>query len=225
MAHILASLEIIESNKEIAKRIAEELAKRVKVIFNKSLTQIEQEARLMIGLAIESQPEWDSLQGGVLQAELGVPEVDIRLTNILNAFLQSIKVRVHDVKVGARSFRGLISLEGLESDFQSILTLEDASYVSENAKGIQTDIPWLQWLLLEGDVTIAGYEFKTTPRKVVTKYSRTGLGLMFRRVTGRWRIPPQFAGTIQDNFITRALVQVDKKLDTIFRQSIAKNFK
>ena len=65
------------------------------------------------------------------------------------------------------------------------------------AKG---DLHWLQWLLERGDeIIVAGYEFGGNSGR-----GRSGLGYM--TTGGSFRVPPQFSGTKDNNFISRALV-------------------
>jgi hypothetical protein len=33
---------------------------------------------------------------------------------------------------------------------------------------------------------------------------------------GAWRVPPEFSGTLEDNFITRAFVNKEKDLNALF---------
>jgi hypothetical protein len=77
--------------------------------------------------------------------------------------------------------------------------LPEATYVT--AKG--TPIPWLDWLILQGDrIIVLGYDvdFDLTPAERAR--SRTGMALM-ERGSG-WRVPPEFSGTAESNFLTRA---------------------
>jgi len=130
------------------------------------------------------------------------------LTSIINTFINSITVKFVPAKVKIKTVVSGIVIE-VDKGFREITSLPSASYITDKGK----TIPWLRWLLLEGDITIGHYVFRTTPIDVVRAYSRTGLGLMFVKRSGRWTMPPEFAGTEQNNFITRAIAQVRVQIE------------
>ena len=62
------------------------------------------------------------------------------------------------------------------------------------------DLHWLDWLLKRGDnMIISNYQYNPQ-----TGLGRSGLGNMVGG--GSFRVPPQFSGTVDDNFITRAFL-------------------
>jgi hypothetical protein len=59
----------------------------------------------------------------------------------------------------------------------------------------------LEWLLLEGNKTIIkNQQVIVRP----SKFSRTGMALM-QESNKSWKVPSQYAGTIRNNWITRAI--------------------
>jgi len=61
------------------------------------------------------------------------------------------------------------------------------------------DLHWLQWLLEKGDaIIIDSYEY--SPQ---SGFGRSGGGSM--KLGGSWRVPPEYAGTPEDNFISDSL--------------------
>ena len=91
-----------------------------------------------------------------------------------------------------------IKLQMIQQDFADLLSLGSASFTSEN----NSQIDWLRWLLLEGDtIIITNYNFILGPNPA----SRTGGGIMRKNGAGSWRVPPEYAGTVQNNWITRGL--------------------
>jgi hypothetical protein len=74
------------------------------------------------------------------------------------------------------------------------------------------NLHWLDWLLTKGDeIIISNYQYN--PK---TGFGRSGLGNMIPG--GVFRVPPQYSGTIKDNFVTRALTgnEQDKAITQIF---------
>jgi hypothetical protein len=45
-------------------------------------------------------------------------------------------------------------------------------------------------------------------------FGRSKLGTMDKG--GAWRVPPEFAGTLEDNFVTRAFLGKEKDLNSLF---------
>ena len=77
-------------------------------------------------------------------------------------------------------------------------------------------LDWLNWLLTRGDDIIVGdYSFIQKPG-----IGRSGLGAM--TAGGVFRIPPEYSGTQDDNFITRTLLSeaVTDQLTQVLEQHI-----
>lgn len=101
----------------------------------------------------------------------------------------------------------------IPADFDDILALPEASYFTDK----QQLIPWLQWLIIEGDkVIVRDYDFSVRNNR----FSRTGLGIMVEGAGRRWKVPAEFSGTVQNNFITRALRDADREIEDIIINEI-----
>jgi hypothetical protein len=101
----------------------------------------------------------------------------------------------------------------IKSDFNDLISMGESVVVTE--KG--TDLNWLSWLLIDGDaIIISDYMFVAGPFDT----SRTGMGIM-RQSGGAWRVPPEFAGQINNNWITRAIDAAASEIDNTL-QSILK---
>lgn len=212
MVSFNATINLIETTKNIARKILIEFRNQLRKIFPISLPKLQVQVRELVRQAIQRQPEYISLLGGTLQGELGVPESDRRLSVIIDTYINSIVVKLRPIQIRARTLSGSIVIQ-FDAQFIELLSLSEAAYLTDKGE----TIPWLQWLLLEGDLTITEYTFNTVPSDVVDKYSRTGLGLMFKRKGGRWSMPPEFAGTAGNNFITRAIAGIQPELDRLAR--------
>lgn len=206
------TINLVETTKQIAKKILIEFRNQLRKIFPISLPKLQLKIRELVRQAIQRQPEYISLLGGTLQGELGVPESGRRLSVIIDTYIDSIVVKLMPIQIRARTLSGRIVIQ-FDSQFIELLSLSESAYLTDKGQ----TIPWLQWLLLEGDLTITEYTFNTSPRAVIDIYSRTGLGLMFRRRGGRWSMPSEFAGTIGNNFITRAIAGIQPELDRLAR--------
>ena len=75
---------------------------------------------------------------------------------------------------------------------------------------------WLRWLLKEGAKPIViGYQY------VPGKAGRSRGGVMMANAQS-WRVPPQFSGTDENNFITRAFSGREKEVQDLFGQLLGK---
>jgi hypothetical protein len=127
--------------------------------------------------------------------------------------LTDIWVNNIDVKFSqsGNSF-GVFTIGIIQSDYSDVLSSPDASFSYASAFTSGT-IEWLRWLLLEGtNVLVTSYDF------VPSNEGRTGMGTMVYKKSGSWTVPPEFAGTASDNFVLRALADIDKNFDVIIRQ-------
>lgn len=200
------SLDLVQSNKDIAKKInqaiLQELKPRLSDVFKKSREYI----RPIVIAAIKSQPEYNSLMSGSLKFQFGLPDAASRINTILDTIEKSLYVEYQNPKIVGQSISGGFFIGMVNSDFTDILSLSESTFITE--KG--TPLEWLKWLLIEGDKTIiTGYEFNIGN----FKNSRTGGGIMTSSMSGTWRVPPEFAGSIENNWITRAVDSVSDSIE------------
>ena len=204
------SLDLI--NEAVA---AKELERRLRTVVESRLQvaapAVLEHARELFGQALREEPHYTSLLNGTLREELGLknPAEEVEL---------AIAAAVSAIKVASLPARGL-SLGGLEvlllgEAYQQAIAI--GSY--ENDGKHKTQIPWLEWLLLAGDsIIIQDFHVLTALAKGVASFpaSRSGTALMVPR--GAWRIPPEFAGTADDNWFVRAARKVGPILLTTVR--------
>jgi hypothetical protein len=157
-------------------------------------------------------PEYESLVAGDLRAQLGLANPEPVATAIAAAIQNGIQVDIEPVRALAGNLSGGMTVSLLRGDLSEVLGVEGASFVSEH--GFAVD--WLKWLLTAGDaIVLVGYRFL---RGSFPRHSRTGLGIMAKG--GSWRVPAEFAGTEEDNWLTRALAQMGPDFEAIFEQEL-----
>jgi hypothetical protein len=206
------SINLIENNSEIQKRILNALSPQIQTYLTKIEKQISSEIPKIVINGIKNQPEYSAIVSGRLQYEFGIQDPQNKLNDILNTIESSLKVTIRQPQTGGSRINGTIKLQMVQSNFADLLSLGSASFVSE--KGSQ--INWLDWLLTQGDSTIiAGYSFIAGSFPT----SRTGGGIMMEFESSFWRVPPEYAGTTRDNWITRGIEsvtsQIQKELENI----------
>jgi hypothetical protein len=207
MSSLRFSIDILESDeqisKEINKAILQELKSRLPVVFKKSQNYILN----TVIEAIKNQPEYISLLSGSLKYEFGLPDASSRINAILETIERSLYVEYEQPKITGSNIVGGFLIGIINAGFSDILSLKEATLITE--KG--TPLEWLKWLLLEGDKTIIiGYDFNIGNYK----NSRTGGGIMSPSFQGAWRVPPEFAGTIENNWIIRAVESIQDQIES-----------
>jgi len=211
--------KLLETQSQISKKIVSQIAASLNAALLGATPVISNRIKMLVRNAIVNSPEYNSLVGGDLQAELGIPSSGARLSKILETWLQNIKISKKSVKISSSRISGGISISMIRDDYRDVLGSPDASYIT--AKGRK--IPWLEWLLIAGDTTlISDYIFTENSGR---SKSRTGLGIMRYKPSARWHIPREFAGTIRNNFVTRALSKLENQIIQIMQTEIAKRLK
>ncbi len=203
------SVTLVDSKQKIAKQIADIISKEIDKFLVKVVNKIRPEVRRLIYEAIMASEEVQSLNGGKLQAELGVPDASARIKEILDVWIKSVDVSLSPAKLQNGLVRAGFDITAIRSDYSDVLSQSEAIYSTDAGTMIQ----WLEWLLLEGDRKIIK-DFK-----ISTDYnnlSRTGLGkIMVKSNKSSWGVPPEFAGFAGNNFVTRSLDTIGPKIQQL----------
>ena len=201
----MVKINILESDREIQKRINKALAKQVTLTMNSAAKDIYRNLRPIVRRAIASSPAIDSLRSGTMRADFGLTKDPTGL--IIESVADSIQVRPREVK-----FSGSKAVTGIDifiqpSSFSNLLSLPVAEQAIKNGS-----IPWLKWLLTLGDaVIIADFGIQYGP------FGRTGEARMTRKYAP-FRVNSRYSGTSDNNFISKALA----KFSTEIKQVIVK---
>lgn len=197
---ILDSVSSIEKKVNLA--ISEEINKRIR----KNLVKLKPEVQSFIGDSIINQPEMVSLVGGYLRGAFGLVTPELAVNSIIRSVRSSVYVNFRKYD---DNLRGGLTVNVQPSDFASLLNLPEGHVIY--SKG---DLHWLRWLLEYGDtIIVANYDYNPQ-----TGLGRSSLGNM-KEGTG-FRVPPEFSGTLTNNFITRALTdsQQEKRIYNILKR-------
>ena len=205
------TLKLLESPGEIEKFILSELSTK----FNKLL--LTNKSKLFNGIIsllprwLSNQPEMQSLLSTSNDSLIGQFGINSNTSSIVNTIIDSI---INSTSISLTQYSKNLTGGGLEiniqpTDYGNLLSLPQG-----HTKYYDGDLHWLNWLLTRGDETIVvGYEYN--PQNGV---GRSKLGNM--KPGGSFRVPPQFSGTVDNNFITRALTGPDqiKEITNIFQK-------
>jgi hypothetical protein len=188
---LLDSIEVIET--KINTAIADLANKEI----SNSSAEILQKCQALISGWILTQPEIISLNTSSpdsLAGQFGLlPGQSMSVTSsVINAIKDSITVKIAKFN---NKLQGGITVEFQPANFINILNIPQGHTPISGG-----DLHWMDWLIRRGDnIIVVNYQYN--PKSGV---GRSGLGQMISG--GSFRVPPQFAGTEKDNFITRALI-------------------
>lgn len=153
---------------------------------------------------IQSSNVIEALQNDNLRYDLGIlPEEAIAIANkIPDIIAKAVQVRItipQDNKIS-------LIVEMVKDSYDDILSIPEASFIQTYTNKEPKEIKWLDWLLTKGNtIVVADYCVWYTPGN---PNSRSGGAVMAK--PGSFRIPPAYAGTLNDNFITRALEGIEE---------------
>ena len=185
--------------KSVKKQILAELIKNIKSNFDK----IKSDIKSFFKEQIKQTDEYDSLIRGKLLAEFGLVKDKAQQTvdTIIDVFAGEIDLFIVNDSIYVYVAR---------SDFAQIIGLPEAAH----------QIPWLQWfltsgsniLVFDGQIVYGNYENFPNSR------SKKALMIEFKDRLNVWSVPRdyQYAGTIEDNWLTYTL---DSVVD-IFKQKL-----
>lgn len=200
----MITIKLIDPINVIESRINESLSKHVNGLFFRHKTKIRSAVLSSVASWIEEQPEVLALRNNSLAAQLGLPRgtAGSVVERIVNSVVNATEFTVKRID---KKLNGGMTFNFQPDHFANLLGIQAGHVITEQNQ----DLHWLRWLLEEGNRTIVvGYEF------IPNSGGRSGGGVMR---TGRaWRIPPQYSGTQEDNFITRAFSGREKQLENLF---------
>jgi hypothetical protein len=211
------SLTILESDREIYNRILNAMRPHLQSVFDKTQQSLQSIIPIKFKEALMDEPEYSSLLSGILKYELGIPDASARIESIYDAWVSSMFIEKKPISIKNNQLNGGFSIRLIRSDFADILDLS-ASTVVDSISG--SNIPWVRWLLLEGGkILVRDYRVQYGPNP----RSRTDNAIMVTSSSESWRVPAEFAGTIQDNWVTRSIAKLDNIMYTTLEQELEKN--
>lgn len=219
----------LDLSRAITTALTEELDKWLKPICN----SINRKIRTLLGKAFRNSPEYKSLMGEKnikgtesLRGHFGFDDTS-KIDTIIDQWVDSVHTDIN-LRKGLTVLRAGLTVYAIKENFTDVLGLPEA--FQETGKSAKIGpirvpsnytvlIPWLKDLLFEGDKTlIADYMISFDPRSQPA--SRSGQAIMLKAKGRRWFVPTQFAGTKNDNWVTRTLIKVYPKMTEIIESTI-----
>lgn len=217
---ITLSLNIRQSEKEIANLIGQEIAKRCNAAVFRPLDRLKAEVATIVEQLIDKSPESDSLRQGILRHELGLVNPEENIKQVITAVINAAQTIPYGFSYNGR-LSGGFQVAVLRDDLSDALGATGASFTSPEG-GFEVD--WLEWLLTGGtDLVIDDYAILYGP--VSDTFSRTDSGIMIKSKRGYRIFPDAFTGTKKDNWLTRALNKLPSLLNPIVQAEFARAFR
>jgi len=201
-------MRLLDSLNDFSKKIYSSIAEQLNGRAKKNRSTVESKIRLSIDSWIRDQPEIKDLLGSSERSMnylfgLEPGKAERAVEHIVRAISESIIIELPKI---SNTLESKIQFRLKPSLFGRLILDSSASVITENG----TRLEWLNWLLQEGDkIIIYGYHYRTGNE------GRSGGGTMVKR--GVFRVPPEFSGTIDNNFITRAFLGREKELSDIIQ--------
>ena len=214
-AYITIKESVPQISRMIKKALIEEINKKFTVNTVKELVHL---VRDDIKLALLAAPEAQSLLAGELRGQFGIPSgwEDRFVKSIITTIADSIEFDFHKLSDKGNKIDGGFTFYVAKADFSDILALDEAIIVTRKGQ----ILPWLDWLLLKGDrLIISDYSLRYVPAA-----SRSHSYIMIEEHGEFWKVPSEFAGTIKNNWITRALDEKTKHISQIIASRLEKVF-
>lgn len=198
----MITIKLLDSIPDITKKVNAAIAAQINTVISKNLSSISNKTKQLVKNWIMSQPEIRSLSSGTvnsLAGQLGIPEGGTN--SIIESIAASVESSISIKFIQYNSnLRGGFEINIQPAGFGNLLSLPQGHILYQNG-----DLHWLDWLLKQGDrVIVANYQYNPQ-----SGLGRSGLGNMISG--GAFRIPPEFSGTENDNFITRALIGANQE--------------
>lgn len=205
----------------LGRQIVEEILNRINRFLPSVLKEVKVFTTFYIERAIKNSRTYNSLISGPLQAHFGLVNPAGDMDQIISSLKNLVKVDHEPFKIRGNQYQRNItgnvtlSIIGQENNLRKLLNSPGARYDSHGGP-----VDWLEWLLFEGGNTVVfdyGIKFGNFP----LDYSRTGRAIMIPDLRG-YEVPFDHSGTESDNFITRALRDIEDELDRVFKINLNK---
>lgn len=212
------SLNLVESDSQIRSYILQALAEDATMAISKSIPEIRDNLRILLESALKQEPEYQSLMSGALRAEFGIADTST-VDSIIKKLASTIDIQTTTIRPSNLGLSGGISITAISASDIGGLIGDPDGMVADTERGYS--LPWLEWLTLRGTSGIVkDYRVSMSPGN---PFSRTGMAVMVSDEGSEWKVPPEFAGVVDNNWTTRAIERIDKQIQKIIVEAIEKN--
>jgi hypothetical protein len=210
------SFTAVDGFGELDRSVRDYINKRATATYKQVESRVTTAVREKIRQHLFSSGTTQSILNGKLRSDFGLTytAAQIAVNSIISHVIDNIKVSIKYSYKGANI--AIFSLDLLPLGMDKLSQLPEGNYISSGKYG-GGDVTWLTWLLTRGTTVVIGdfYVFEG-----ISGTSRSNESVMQRGRSG-FRVEPGFAGTENDNFVTRALDPIIPEIrDEVFKTFI-----
>lgn len=212
------SLGLSESDSQIRAMILHALIEDINDTLTKSTNEIREGIKQLLVASLKQEPEYQALISGKLKAEFGIYETNA-VDSIIEKLSDTITIQINPVRSSNMGLSGGLTINGIFANDIGGLIGDPDGMVNDSKRGYS--LPWLEWLILRGTESLVkdySVDFSSG-----NPYSRSGMAVMVSEQGAEWKVPSEFAGVIDNNWITRAIERMDKQIQSVIIQAIEKN--
>jgi len=206
------TIKLLENDALISYRITAGIARDMNSKLIGGKEKLRSDIINLVGVWVRSQPEMISIglsynDSTSLAGHFGLPYGTGRgaVEAIVSSIQSSTVVEIHKID---DKLRGGLIVKVQPTNYVNLMMMPEGHVRTK--KG--ADLHRMHWLLEKGNTTIV-MDYSYTPQG---GSGRSRVGLM--KSGGAWRVPPEFAGTAEDNFITRAFEGKERDLASLFNK-------
>lgn len=192
-------MKVTSTFTDVQREINKILVRRLNTIGETAIDQIASEVKDLAHTTFINSEIYNRLINGDLRGHFGLPAASASdlVNEVIREAVNLLEIQYHPIKlIGTGQITGGGLQVGVTYDMIHKLLLTRAGSINIE-KGV---LPWLEWLLVRGDqVLVFGYGI------VLKNAGRSELGVMAKGESLSWRVPPDVAGTEENNWITREL--------------------
>lgn len=215
----MAKTKIIDSASQIRVKLLSVLKEESQTLFKKASPIILENTKRLVRSSINNSEAIFSLLGSDfslnnLKKQFGLTDEEAvkSVDEILDAVVDSINI-IYNTN-GKSGLISSITIEILPESLQQNM----GKYIGVYTSGVSgSQINWLEWLLTKG-YSIVVSDFRLFLKE--SEASRAGGAIMVKQEGSGYRVDSRFAGTIGDNFLTRAIESVLPEILLIIQQTI-----
>lgn len=193
------SFDLLQTDKQIVELMMHELVHKFNKVLPRMVNNMSNNIRTATFNYFKTTPTYQSLRSGELAGHFGIPanNREYIIDSIIKTVADNMLIEYKPLQYAVGKFRHGIYIRAVRRDMSDVFSLPGATIFSERGD----PLPWLEWLLLEGDkIIIREYEIDFNYGK-----GRSGLAVMDEVDGGVWRVPAEFSGTITNNWLTNTI--------------------
>lgn len=197
MSLVNAKIKVQEDIAGLSRALSRDFVNRVKSKTFLTNSRISQGLTLIVSRALNTSPTVNSLLSGSLRDDFGLTsgEATAAVERIIEFLSQNVRLSA----VNTNPTTVNISIRFLPGNFRSITRISEGRYIADGGP-----VNWLEWLLSKGTQVVVGDFSLFGNARGRTRSG--GSSIMIQSDTGEpFRVDPRHAGTLNNNFITRAI--------------------